>query len=140
MGTVASLLDEHVSFRCTSVDRIAIRGYVPGLQYEGGVVKFLLNRGNFIPSPAALNRNHERLVAELDALVAVSAVPLVRFKRGECKEDIARPYQDDTLAAGQLLSALIESRAFCSSKVAFEGGFRWCRLATSSWWRLGWRR
>jgi hypothetical protein len=44
------------------VDRIGTRGYVPGLQYEGGVVKFLLKRGFPIPSPAALNRNHERLV------------------------------------------------------------------------------
>ena len=61
MGTVARLLAEHVSFRCTSVDRIGIRGYIPGLQYEGGVVKFLVKRGNRIPSPAALNRNHERL-------------------------------------------------------------------------------
>ena len=36
---------------------------------EGGVVKFLLCRGNTIPSPAVLNHNHERLVAELDAVV-----------------------------------------------------------------------
>ena len=101
MGTVARLLDRHVSFRCSSVDRIGIRGYVPGLQYEGGVVKFLVQRGNTIPSPAALNRNHERLVTELDALVAASGVPLVRFKRGESKEDIARPYQDAALAGGR---------------------------------------
>ena len=78
MGTISSLLAEHVSFRCTSVDRIAARGYIPGLQYEGGVVKFLLNRGFTIPSPAALNKNHERLVAELDALVAASGVPVLR--------------------------------------------------------------
>ena len=78
MGTIDSLLAGHVSFRCTSVDRIGIRGYVPGLQYEGGVVKFLLKRGFPIPSPAALNRNHERLVSELDALVSSAAVPLVR--------------------------------------------------------------
>ena len=101
MGTVARLLAEHTSFRCTSVDRIGIRGYIPGLQYEGGVVRFLLNRGNHIPSPAALNRNRERLVAELDALVATSGVPLVRFRRGESKEDIARPYQDEAAAAGR---------------------------------------
>jgi hypothetical protein len=100
MGTVATLLAEHVSFRCTSVDRIGIRGYVPGLQYEGGVVKFLVSRGNTIPSPAALNRNHERLIAELDALVAASGVPVVRFKRGQSKEDIARPFQDEAFAAG----------------------------------------
>jgi hypothetical protein len=100
MGAVARLLDQHVSFRCSSVDRIGIRGYLPGLQYEGGVVKFLVSRGNTIPSPAVLNRNHERLVAELDALVAVSGMPVVRFKRGESKEDIARPYQDAAFAAG----------------------------------------
>ncbi len=101
MGTVARLLAEHTSFRCTSVDRVGIRGYIPGLQYEGGVVKFLLNRGNRIPSPAALNRNRERLVDELDALVSTSGVPVVRFRRGESKEDIARPYQDDAAAAGR---------------------------------------
>jgi hypothetical protein len=99
MGTIDSLLAEHVSFRCTSVDRIGIRGYIPGLQYEGGVVKFLLNRGFPIPSPAALNKAHERLVADLDAVVASSGVPVVRFKSGDCKEDIARPYQD--AAAGR---------------------------------------
>ena len=101
MGTVATLLAEHVSFRCTSVDRIGIRGYIPGLQYEGGLVKFLVNQGNRIPSPAALNHNRERLVADLDALVDASGVPVVRFRRGESKEDIARPYQDAALAAGR---------------------------------------
>jgi hypothetical protein len=107
MGTVARLLAEHVSFRCTSVDRIGIRGYIRGLQYEGGVVKFLVNRGNNIPSPAALNRNRERLVAELDALVAASGVPVVRFKGGESKEDIARPYQDAASAAGRFGLVLV---------------------------------
>jgi hypothetical protein len=99
MGTVARLLAEHVSFRCTSVDRVGIRGYIPGLQYEGGVVKFLVNRGNTIPSPAALNRDRERLVADLDGLVAATGVPVVRFKAGQSKEDIARPYQDEALTA-----------------------------------------
>jgi len=101
MGTVARLLAENVSFRCTSVDRIGIRGYVPGLQYEGGVVRFLLNREFHIPSPAALNKNRERLVADLETLVATSGVPVVRFRRGECKEDVARPFQDAAVAAGR---------------------------------------
>ena len=101
MGTVARLLAEHASFRCTSVDRIGIRGYIPGLQYEGGLVKFLLNRGNYIPSPAALNRNRERLVSELDELMATSGVPVVRFRGGDCKEDVARPFQNGATAAGR---------------------------------------
>ena len=36
MGTVARLLDEHVSFRCTSVDRVGIRGYIPGSNTRAG--------------------------------------------------------------------------------------------------------
>jgi hypothetical protein len=86
MGTVARLLDEHVSFRCTSVDRIGVRGYIPGLQYEGGMVKFLLNRaGGTIPSPVLLNRNHERLVNELEVLEETTGVAVVRFKAGQSK-------------------------------------------------------
>src|SRR5271169_4515612 len=89
MGTVARLLDEHVSFRCTSVDRIGVRGYIPGIQYEFGLVKFLLNRGGTIPSPALLNRNRERLVTELETLEATSGVPggalqEGRVQRGHC--------------------------------------------------------
>ncbi len=101
MGTVARLLAENVSFRCTSVDRIGIRGYVPGLQYEGGVLRFLIERGYRIPSPAGFTHNHDRLVSELDALVGAWDVPVVRFKGGECKEDIARPYQQAAAAAGR---------------------------------------
>lgn len=107
MGTVTSLLAEHVSFRCTSVDRIGIRGYVPGLQYEGGVVKFLVHRGYTIPSPAVLAVNRDRLVSDLDGLLAESGVPMVRFGRGESKEDLARPYQDDALAAGRFGLVLV---------------------------------
>jgi hypothetical protein len=64
-------------------------------------VKFLLHRGFSIPSPAALNQAHDRLVAQLDSVVASSGVPVVRFKPGDCKEDIARPFQDEAAAAGR---------------------------------------
>ena len=101
MGTVARLLDEHVSFRCTSVDRVGVRGYIPGIQYEFGLVKFLLNRGGTIPSPVLLHRNHDRLVAEFEALEENTGVPVVRFKAGESKEDIARPLQDEAAATGR---------------------------------------
>ncbi len=107
MGTVARLLAENVTFRCRSVDRVGIRGYIPGLQYEGGLVKFLVKRGNTIPSPAALLRNHDRMVAELDALTAGRGLDVVRFKRGESKEDIARPYQDAATAAGNFGLVLV---------------------------------
>lgn len=107
MGTVARLLAEHVSFRCTSVDRIAVRGYIPGLQYEGGLVKFLVGQGNTIPSPAALVRIRDRMVADLDRLVTTSGVEVLRFRPGESKEDIARPYQDEAATTGRFGLVLV---------------------------------
>jgi hypothetical protein len=86
-------------------DRIGIRGFVPGLQYEGGVLRFLLERGYRLPSPAGLAHNHDRLTSELEDLVAAHDVPVVRFRRDDCKEDIARPYQ--LSAAGEGRSGLV---------------------------------
>lgn len=102
MGTVDTLLADHVSFRITCVDRVGIAGYIPGLQYEGGVVKFLLQRGYHIPSPVGLGHNHDRLVKDIDRfVVAQSGLEVLRFKKGDCKEDIASPYQQAAAAAGR---------------------------------------
>src|ERR1700688_4835528 len=89
MGTVSRLLADRVSFRCTSVDRVLLAGYIPQMQYEGGVVRFLLNRDLTIPSPVGLARNHDRLLAEYETLVAANDIPVVRFARGESKEEVA---------------------------------------------------
>jgi hypothetical protein len=92
MGAVASLLANRVSLRLTSIDRILVSGYVPGLQYEAGVVRFLLERGYYIPSPAGLGHNHDRLVGDIEDFVSESGVPVVRFAKRESKEEVARPY------------------------------------------------
>lgn len=101
MGAVNSLLAEHVNFRVTCVDRVGIAGYVRALQYEGGVVKFILQRGFPIPSPVVLTRNHDRLVKDIDHFVARSGLEVVRFRKGDVKEDIARPYQEAAALAGR---------------------------------------
>lgn len=106
MGTVAKLLADHVSLRLRCVDRIGVAGYVPNLCHEGGLVKFLLHRASLmgtrnIPSPALLGHNHDRLVADLDRFVAEGDLPVVRFRRGDSKEQIARPYQLEAAAEGR---------------------------------------
>jgi hypothetical protein len=107
MATVSSVLADHVSLRVASVDRLAIAGYIPKLSYEGGLVKFLLHRAAQahyeinIPSPALLGHNHDRMVAELERFVARRDLPVLRFKRGDVKELIARPYQLAAAAAGR---------------------------------------
>ena len=106
METVARLLADHVSLRLRCVDRIGVAGYVRDLCHEGGLVKFLLHRASLvgrqnIPSPALLGHIHDRLVADLERFVAEGDLPVVRFRRGESKEQIARPYQLAAAAAGR---------------------------------------
>jgi DNA-binding PadR family transcriptional regulator len=93
VGTVASLLAEHVMFRLSCVDRVFLQGYIPGLQSEGLVVRFLQQRGYYIPSPAGLRTIHDRLVKEIDAFVEASGLELVHFAKGQRKEDMAKPFQ-----------------------------------------------
>lgn len=101
METVSSLLREHVSFRVTSVDRLLVAGYVPGLQFEGGVVRFLLNRGYRIPSPAGLGHNHDRLIADIERCAAESGLDIVRFAKRASKEEVARPFLAGMQAEGR---------------------------------------
>lgn len=112
MGTVATLLAEHVTLRVRSVDRIGVAGYIPNLMHEGGLVAFLLHRASLIgtrniPSPALLGHNHDRLLRDLDRFVAEREVPVVRFRRGDPKEQIARPYQLAAAADGRTGVALV---------------------------------
>ena len=99
MGAVDTLLAEHVNFRVTCVDRVGIAGYIRALQFEGGVVKFILQRGFPIPSPVVLARNHDRLINDISSFVTASGLAVVRFRKGDIKEDIARPYQEAAAAA-----------------------------------------
>jgi hypothetical protein len=69
-------------------------------------VAFLLHRASLvgtrhIPSPALLGHNHDRLVGELDRFVDEGAVPVVRFRRGDAKEQIARAFQLAAAAEGR---------------------------------------
>lgn len=98
MGAIASVLADHVSLRIRCVDRIGWAGYVPNLMHEGGLVAFLLHRASLvgtrnIPSPALLGHNHDRLVVDFDRFVADHHLEVVRFRRGDSKETIARRHQ-----------------------------------------------
>jgi hypothetical protein len=56
VATISSLLADHVTLRVRSVDRLFFQGYVPRLQTQFQVIRFLLDRGFPIPSPVVLGR------------------------------------------------------------------------------------
>jgi hypothetical protein len=92
MATIASLLRDRVSLQVNCVDRIFLAGYIPTLQSEGQVVRFLLDRGFPIPSPAALGKIGEAYVRAVERFAARNRIPVVHFKKGESKEQAARRY------------------------------------------------
>jgi hypothetical protein len=93
VATISSLLSEHVSLEMRSVDRIFLAGYVPGLQSDGLMVRFLNQRaGGTIPSPAILGQIGRSYVEAVNAFAKAHEIPVVRFAKAMVKEETARPY------------------------------------------------
>jgi hypothetical protein len=92
VATISSLLADHVTLQVRSVDRLFFQGYVPRLQTKFQVVRFLLDRGFPIPSPVVLGRIGREYVKAVEHFIVEREIPVVRFQRGDVKEDIAREY------------------------------------------------
>lgn len=92
MADYATLLREHVTLTCRSVDRIFLQAYVPKLQSVGWVCQFLRWQRHYeIPSSAAFGKIGDAYVAEIHRWAKANGVPVRRFAKGENKEAIARP-------------------------------------------------
>jgi len=92
VATISSLLADHVTLQVRSVDRLFFQGYVPRLQTQFQVIRFLLDRGFPIPSPVVLGRIGGEYVKAVERFIAEHELPVVRFVKGDVKEEIAREY------------------------------------------------
>jgi hypothetical protein len=102
VATITSLLADHVTLKVRSVDRIFLAAYVPRLACAGQLVRFLLDRvGGNIPSSAILGRIGRGYVNAIGRFVLDNEIALVRFAKGACKEDVARPYLQAAERAGR---------------------------------------
>lgn len=101
MTDYSTLLRDHVTLTCRSVDRVFLQAYVPKLQTVGGVCRFLRwQRGFQIPSSAAFGKIGDGFVAEVHRFAERNGIPVVHFAKGECKEEIARPFVEKAAAQG----------------------------------------
>ena len=92
MTDYATLLRDHVTLTCRSIDRIFLQAWVPKLQSVGQVCTFLRwERGFKIPSSAAFGAIGDRFVKEIARYASENDIPVIHFKKGEDKEAIARP-------------------------------------------------
>jgi hypothetical protein len=102
VATIGELLEEHVTLAVDCLDRLYLNGYVPTLQVPGQLVTFLTkHRGATIPSPALLDRITTQFVQAVRAFADAQQVPLIRFQRGERKDDVATAQRQTFAATGR---------------------------------------
>ena len=121
MATISSLLADHVTLQVRSVDRLFLQGYVPRLQTQGQVIRFLLDRGFPIPSPALLGKMGREYVAAINRFVAEHEIPVVRFVKGDVKEEIAREHFKQAEQEGRFGVVMV---GVCQEKTSVWRGWR----------------
>jgi hypothetical protein len=108
MADYATLLRDRVRLQYRSIDRIFLQAYVPKLQSVGQVCTFLRWQRKFkIPSSAAFGQIGDAYVKAVHRFAAEQKIPLVHFKKGEDKEEIARPYLEAAARDGKERVVLI---------------------------------
>jgi hypothetical protein len=107
VATVRSLLRDRVTLEVRSVDRLFLQAYVPKLMCEGLLVRFLLDRGFSIPSPALLGKIGAGYVRAIERFASRNEIPVVRFERRASKEELARPYFEAAEREGRFGVVLI---------------------------------
>jgi hypothetical protein len=90
MPSPLSLLQEHTTLRCRSLDRLYLNAYIPELQRPELVRRFLERATTPIASPALFRQRSERFIADLRGYAEAHTRP-DRPERGERKEDRMRP-------------------------------------------------
>jgi hypothetical protein len=102
MTDYGTLLRDHVTLRCRSIDRIFLQAYAPRLQAVGDVCTFLRWQRKFpIPSSAAFGRIGDQYVKAVYQFAEGQGIPMVHFKKGQDKEKTARPYLEAAAREGK---------------------------------------
>lgn len=92
--TVAEVLNEHVTLEVEGIDRMYLNVYVPQLQREQGVASFFrFHRGHQFASSALMDPISRAFVKSLEDVARREKVPVVQFRKGQRKDDIAAGYR-----------------------------------------------
>ena len=91
--SVAEVLADHTTLELECVDRMYLNVYVPLLQTPGGVAHYLRDVcGYQVPSSVLLAPRSREFVTAIKRFVRKQGIDLIRFQRGERKDDRAQDY------------------------------------------------
>jgi hypothetical protein len=110
--SVADVLTDHVVFEVECIDRMYLNAYVPGLQYEAGLVAYVHQQlGLPIASTAPLGKISDGFSAAMRRFARDRDVPWVDFVRGQRKDDVMHAHLAGFEAAGRSEGVLFIGRA-----------------------------
>ena len=110
--SVADVLTDHVVFEVECIDRMYLNVYVPGLQYEAGLVAYVHQQlGLPIASTAPLAKITDGFSAAMRRFARDHSVPWVDFVKGERKDDVMHAHLAGFEAAGRAEGVLFIGRA-----------------------------
>src|SRR5687768_3340408 len=102
MTNYATLLRDHVTLKCRSIDRVFFQAWVPQLQSVGQVCNFLRWGRDFkIPSSAAFGKIADAFVKSVRKFAQENNIPVVHFKKGQNKEKLVLPYIEAAAQEGK---------------------------------------
>ncbi len=91
--TVADVIDQHVTLELESLDRVYLNVYQPKLQTPRSVFYFLREyHGEGAVSSRKMKAITDRFLGSIDNYCQKHDVPLIRFEKGQRKEDLAAEY------------------------------------------------
>ncbi len=91
--SAADVLAGHVLFEIEVVDRLYLNLYQPRLQHGAGIASFFVGHwGNRFASSALMAPMTAAFTADVSHFIAARGLDLVRFSRGQRKDDVTREY------------------------------------------------
>ncbi len=91
--SASEVLSEHVTLEVEGIDRLYLNLYVPILQQTRGVAYFWTHhRGYRFASSGLMAPMSSAFVRSVEAFAASEGVDLVRFEKGQRKDDVAQEY------------------------------------------------
>jgi hypothetical protein len=104
--SAAQVLSGHVTLEIRCIDRILLTFRQPRLQYGKGIHGFFCHhRGNQFVSSALMHPMTEAFAADIDHYIGARNLDLIRFTKGESKDQIAKGYLAGHNGGEQILFA-----------------------------------
>jgi hypothetical protein len=111
--SAADVLAGHVLFEIEAIDRMYLNLYQPRLQHGAGIAAFFVgHRGHRFASSALMAPMTTAFTADIGHFIAARGLDLVRFARGQRKDDLTREY---------LQQAALDDRGLVPEQVLYAG-------------------